>query len=60
MSRKKKQSFGKTESTRLFHFTDEEEMEMACAIEDAIHYMENYGKGEKIDIVDRRHYCQNG
>ena len=44
--------------TRLFHFTDREELMMARAIWLSKKFMETYGRGYKPHMVDIRHYIQ--
>lgn len=44
--------------TRLFHFTDREELMMARAIWLSKKFMETYGRGYKPRMVDIRHYIQ--
>lgn len=58
-TRIKSKSLAKDTSTRLFHFTEDEELKMALAIKEAVEFMKNYGKGIKPDVVNRRYYFQS-
>lgn len=61
MKRKKKNETNKSEVKPClgFRFTDEEEQWIAYSMYRARLFMKKYGKGQKVRMINKKHYISN-
>lgn len=59
MTKKSRQKIPTPLRTQLFHFTEEEEKQIWWAKVCARKFMENYGKGYEVPMIDLTQYAQN-
>lgn len=53
-----KEVAGEAKSRKLFYFSEKDEYLITVAKERAKRFMEKYGKGEKLHMVDLRYYIK--